>query len=61
MLQIVKAYDRSPIAEVATDGVDGLEAKLDLAACAFRDGDRFSLDGLRRRKSTCTFDKPIRP
>jgi hypothetical protein len=35
MLQIVQAYDRSPIAEVATDGVDALEAKLDLATGAF--------------------------
>jgi hypothetical protein len=31
MLQIVQASDRSPIAEVATDGADGLETKLDLA------------------------------
>ena len=28
MLQIVQAYDRSPIEEVATDGTDALEAKL---------------------------------
>jgi len=39
MLQIVQAYDRSPIAEVATDGADTLEAKLDLAARTFRDRD----------------------
>jgi len=39
MLQIVQAYDRSPIGEVATDGADALEAKLDLAARAFRDRD----------------------
>ncbi len=35
MLQIVQAYDRSPIAEVATDGADAMEAKLDLATRAF--------------------------
>jgi hypothetical protein len=39
MLQIVQAYDRSPIAQVATDDADGLEAKLDLAVRAFRDRD----------------------
>jgi acyl-CoA reductase-like NAD-dependent aldehyde dehydrogenase len=41
MLQIVQAYDRSPIEEVATDGADTLEAKLDLAARAFHDRDRW--------------------
>jgi len=37
MLQIVQAYDRSPIAQVATDDADALEAKLDLAVRAFRE------------------------
>jgi hypothetical protein len=41
MLQIVQAYDRLPIAEVVTDGVDALEAKLDPAARAFRARDRW--------------------
>ncbi len=37
MLQIVQAYDRSPVADVATDDADALEAKFDLAVRAFRD------------------------
>ena len=41
MLQIVQAYDRSPIAQVATDDADALEAKLDLAVRAFRDRDHW--------------------
>jgi acyl-CoA reductase-like NAD-dependent aldehyde dehydrogenase len=41
MLQIVRAYDRSPIEEVAADDADGLEAKLDLAVRAFRDRDHW--------------------
>jgi acyl-CoA reductase-like NAD-dependent aldehyde dehydrogenase len=36
MLQIVQAYDRSPIAEVATDGADALEAKQRLSATTLR-------------------------
>ncbi|MBV8318095.1 MAG: aldehyde dehydrogenase family protein [Planctomycetaceae bacterium] len=41
MLQVVQAYDRSPIAEVATDDADALDAKLDLAARALRDRDHW--------------------
>jgi hypothetical protein len=40
MLQIVQAYDRSPIAHVATDDAGALEAKLDVAVRAFRDHDQ---------------------
>ncbi len=41
MLKVVQAYDRSPIADVATDDADALEAKLDLAVRAFRDRDHW--------------------
>ena len=41
MLQIVRAYDRSPITEVPTDDATALEAKLDRAARAFRDRDHW--------------------
>jgi acyl-CoA reductase-like NAD-dependent aldehyde dehydrogenase len=41
MLQIVQAYDRSPIAQVATDDAGELEAKLNLAVRAFRDCDHW--------------------
>jgi len=39
MLQIVRAYDRSPIAQVESDNADALEAKLELAVSTFRDRD----------------------
>jgi acyl-CoA reductase-like NAD-dependent aldehyde dehydrogenase len=41
MLQVVQAYDRSPIAQVATDDADALQAKLNLAARTFRDRDHW--------------------
>ena len=41
MLQIVQAYNRSPIAQVATDDADALEAKLDRAVRAYRDRDHW--------------------
>jgi acyl-CoA reductase-like NAD-dependent aldehyde dehydrogenase len=41
MLQIVQAYDRSPIARVATDDADALEAKLALAVRTIRDRDHW--------------------
>ncbi len=37
MLQVVRAFDRSPIHEVATDTIDTLESKLTAAQRAFRD------------------------
>ena len=37
MPQVVQAYDRCPIKEIATDDADALEAKLDGAAAAFSD------------------------
>jgi acyl-CoA reductase-like NAD-dependent aldehyde dehydrogenase len=41
MLQIVQAYNRSPIAQVATDDADALEAKFDRAVRAYRDRDHW--------------------
>ena len=41
MLQIVQAYDRRPLAEVQTEGVDALETKLERAARCFRDRDEW--------------------
>jgi len=41
MLQIVHAYDRSPITRLETDDADALEAKLELAARTFRDRDHW--------------------
>lgn len=37
VLQVSRAYDRVPLAEVATDDADALEAKLAAAACTFAD------------------------
>ncbi|MBN9447193.1 MAG: aldehyde dehydrogenase family protein [Bosea sp.] len=39
MLQVVQAYDRAPIAEIATDDAAALEAKLQAAEKVFRDRD----------------------
>jgi acyl-CoA reductase-like NAD-dependent aldehyde dehydrogenase len=39
MLNVVRAYDRSPIAEVPTDDADALETKLSTARQAFTDRD----------------------
>ena len=39
MLQVVQAYDRAPIAEIATDDAAALEAKLQAAEKAFRNRD----------------------
>src|SRR5215212_8104303 len=39
MLQVVQAFDRTPIAEIPTDDADALEAKLEAATRAFRDRD----------------------
>ena len=39
MLQVVQAYDRAPIEEIATDDAAALEAKLQAAEKAFRDRD----------------------
>jgi acyl-CoA reductase-like NAD-dependent aldehyde dehydrogenase len=39
MLQVARAYDRSPITEIVTDDADALEAKLAAAARAFSDRD----------------------
>jgi acyl-CoA reductase-like NAD-dependent aldehyde dehydrogenase len=39
MLQVVQAFDRAPIAEIATDDATALEAKLVAAQRAFRDRD----------------------
>src|SRR3954467_15168026 len=39
MLQVVQAFDRTPIAEIPTDDADALEAKLQAATQAFRDRD----------------------
>ena len=55
MLQIVQAYDRSPIAEVPADGADALEAKLDLAARAFRDRDRWAEAARAHRPAPVSF------
>jgi acyl-CoA reductase-like NAD-dependent aldehyde dehydrogenase len=41
VLQVVQAYDRSPIKEIATDDADVLEAKLARAASAFSDRDHW--------------------
>ena len=53
MLQVVRAFDRSPIAEVETDDAGALETKLAAAAVAFRDRDGWlepheRIDVLRR-------------
>jgi acyl-CoA reductase-like NAD-dependent aldehyde dehydrogenase len=41
VLQVVQAYDRSPIKEIPTDDADVLEAKLARAASAFSDRDHW--------------------
>jgi acyl-CoA reductase-like NAD-dependent aldehyde dehydrogenase len=41
MLQVVQAYDRSPITQLATDDGDALQAKINLAARTFRDRDHW--------------------
>jgi acyl-CoA reductase-like NAD-dependent aldehyde dehydrogenase len=41
MLQVVQAFDRAPIEEIATDGAAALEAKLQAAERIFRDRDHW--------------------
>ncbi|RDJ26829.1 aldehyde dehydrogenase family protein [Bosea caraganae] len=41
MLQVVQAFDRAPIEEIATDDAAALEAKLQAAEKVFRDRDRW--------------------
>ena len=41
MLQVVQAFDRAPIEEIATDDAAALEAKLQAAAKVFRDRDNW--------------------